>query len=64
MRKLPNKSIAESVKNTQKRRLVNSEYQRGFMEGQQQAALDMAISIENILRQHNHVAVMDYCLED
>ncbi len=45
------------VKGIKTRRLINSEYQRGFMEGQQAAALSFAGCIDGLLQRYNHVAI-------
>lgn len=53
---MKHKSMTDHVKSVNTRRLINSEYQRGFMEGQQEAAMVFAGCIDMILKRHDHVA--------
>ncbi len=50
-------SLEDHVKEIQSRRLINSEYQRGYMEGQQAAAREFAAVVDNILFRFEHVAI-------
>lgn len=50
------KSFADHVKAAQDRRLNNSEYQRGYLEGEQAAALAMAKVVDAILHKYDHLA--------
>ncbi|MDY0301383.1 MAG: hypothetical protein RBQ99_07340 [Trichlorobacter sp.] len=50
-------SFTDHVVMTEHRRLINGEYQRGFLEGYQSAARDMAGAIDGMLTRFNHVAV-------
>lgn len=49
-------TVKDQVKSAQTRRLINSEYRRGFMEGQHEAAMMMAECIDKILANHNTVS--------
>lgn len=49
-------TVENQVKLAQRRRLINSEYRRGFMEGQHEAAMMMAECIDKILANHNSVS--------
>ena len=55
--KMSGKSLVEHVKMVERRRLINSEYQRGFMEGQQKAAKEFAVLIDNMLGRYDHIAI-------
>lgn len=48
--------ITNHVKQVKARRLINLEYQRGFVEGQHEAALVFAVCIDTLLKRHDHVA--------
>lgn len=50
-------NMKEHVHGVTQRRLINSEYQRGFMEGQQKAALEFAECIDRLLGKFDHVAL-------
>lgn len=39
-------------------RFINSEYRRGFMEGQHEAAIAFAAVVDSILQKFNHVAAV------
>ena len=49
--------LEDHVKWVETRRLINSEYQRGFMEGQQKAAIEFAELIDKMLGRYDHVAI-------
>ena len=48
-------TVKDQVEWAQSRRLINSEYRRGFMEGQHEAAMMMAECIYKILANHDRV---------
>jgi hypothetical protein len=50
-------TFRKRIENAATIRLINSEYQRGFMEGQHQAAMEFAECIDRLLAKHDHVAV-------
>lgn len=52
-------SMKKHVASVNERRLINSEYQRGFMEGQHSAAMELAECIDRLLDKFNHVARAD-----
>lgn len=62
--KIKKNTLTEHVADARIRRLINSEYKRGFMEGQQKAAMLMAGSIDTILQQYNHVALVENFSEE
>ncbi len=62
--KMKKNTLTKHVADAQNRRLINSEYERGFMEGQQKAAMSMAGSIDTILQQYNHVALVKNFIEE
>lgn len=49
-------TVKDQVEWAQSRRLINSEYRRGFMEGQHEAAMMMAECIDKILANHNNIS--------
>jgi len=50
-------TLRNHLETTCRRRLINSEYQRGFMEGQQAAAKEFIVLIDSIMSRFDHVAV-------
>jgi len=50
-------TLTEHVEDVVKRRLMNEEYQRGYMEGQHQAALEFAEIVDRLLSRYDHIAV-------
>jgi len=52
-------TISEHVADAQRRRLINSEYQRGFMEGQHESAREFAVLIDRILSRYDQVALVE-----
>lgn len=50
-------SFTDHIDMVERRRLINGEYQRGFLEGYQKAAKDMAGAIDGMLTRFDHVAV-------
>lgn len=51
------KTLVEHVEEAEKWRLVNSEYKRGYMEGQQAAAKAFAAVVDAVLGQFSNVAI-------
>lgn len=56
---MKDQSAGRHVEWVQERRLMNSEYQRGFMEGQHEAVKKIALCIDQILEKHNDVCLCE-----
>ncbi len=50
------KRLVSHIQALEERRLVNAEYQRGFMEGQQAAIKEFAAFMDGMLGRYDHVA--------
>lgn len=56
-------TMEDHVSYIKERRLINAEYKRGFMEGQQEAAMVFARCVDTLLQQHDHVATASNFIE-
>jgi hypothetical protein len=57
-------TMEEHICSVSQRRLINAEYQRGFMEGQHQAVVELAACIDRILGRYNHIAQAERLVEN
>lgn len=50
------KTFTDNVRETISTRFLNNEYQRGYREGQEDAAAKMALIVDELLGQYDHIS--------